>query len=85
VNDSGGGVFVNVGGTWELTGLLDTVNEFEGQPTPSSTVDNSTFAIDLASYSPEIQNAIGIPEPSVGALLALAPLAFTRGRRRQTS
>lgn len=87
VNDSGSGMFVNVAGTWKLAGLVDTIDTYAGQPGSTTTDGNDTFAIDLASYAPEINAIIlpvtSAPEPTSGVLLGIAGTVFAASMRRR--
>ncbi len=83
--DSGSGVFVNVAGTWRLAGLTDTTDAFGGQPANSMTVDNNTYSIDLASYSPQISAIIATPEPSTFLLGCAGMLTLFSRRSRRAS
>ncbi|HEX5176048.1 MAG TPA: hypothetical protein VFV83_03410, partial [Chthoniobacteraceae bacterium] len=85
--DSGGGVFYKNGSTWELIGIMETVDSFDGQP-PSTAVfsngllsgGNSTFAADIATYRTQILAVV--PEPGVGLLAALGCCMLGARRRR---
>ena len=50
VGDSGGGLFVKNGGTWQLGGVLFAIAPFEGQPASSAFYGNLTYAVDLSFY-----------------------------------
>ena len=98
LNDSGSGMFVNVAGTWKLAGLVDTIDQYAGQPitapdgTPTplasgglytTTDGNDSYAIDLASYASQINAVIATPEPTTGALLGIAGTVFAASLRRR--
>jgi Trypsin-like peptidase domain len=48
--DSGGALFVENAGAWELGGTLFAINTFGGQPANSAFYGNRTYAVDLSSY-----------------------------------
>lgn len=80
-NDSGGGVFVNAGGNWELAGIILGINTFTGQPGSTAVFGNSTVIADLSFYREQIEAIMAVPEPSGTALTLLAGAALL-GRRR---
>ena len=69
--DSGGGVFVNDGGTWKLAGIMTTDATINSQ--------DAVFAVNVQDYTAWIYQSI--PEPTTGILLAGAVLAFGSIRR----
>ncbi len=48
--DSGGALFADNGGGWELGGVLFAIAAFGGQPANSAFYGNLTYAVDLAFY-----------------------------------
>ena len=48
--DSGGALFVENSGEWELAGLLFAVGGFVGQPASTSLYGNMTYAADISAY-----------------------------------
>jgi hypothetical protein len=52
--DSGGGVFVKNGSSWELAGLMFAIAGFSCQPANSSFHGNLTYISNLAAYRDEI-------------------------------
>ena len=82
--DSGGGMFVQNGSTWELAGLMLAVAGYSGQPNPDTTAvfGNLTFAADLSFYRPQIMAVV--PEPSAVCLVGLGgAVLLVRGWRRR--
>jgi hypothetical protein len=81
IGDSGGGLFhKRTDGMWELTGILDAISTFNGQPGQTAVYGNATVAIDIATYQAQI--AAIIPEPASGAMLVLGFSAIFLGIRR---
>jgi hypothetical protein len=82
VGDSGGGVFIHNGTSWELAGMMFSVALFENQPGGSQTAvyGNQTFIADLSVYSSQFEHLIPEPSTSVVAGLLLM-LALTRRHR----
>lgn len=86
--DSGGGVFYNNRGAWELTGIINAVDVWPNQPgsANSAIFGNATFFSDLSVYRDQIAHATSVPEPSTLALSVaglLAALGLARLTRRQ--
>lgn len=50
IGDSGGGVFMKRGGTWELAGVLFAANAYEDQPAETALYGNVALAVDLSVY-----------------------------------
>ena len=73
--DSGGGVFVNNGGNWELAGVMLTTSGYSGQPAGTAVFGNRTYSADMRYYADQINTTAAIPEPSVFVLAVLAPSA----------
>lgn len=78
--DSGGGVFVETGGVWELAGIMVGIGPVVtgGQ--------TGTFSVNLNTYATEINgiiatNGSAIPEPSTLALFSLVGLFAMRRQR----
>ena len=87
VGDSGGAVFYKNGATWEISGMIDAVGTFSGQPSntavyPNGLSKNTTYAADLSFYRDQIVAIVAVPEPSVASLALLSTLALLRRRRR---
>jgi hypothetical protein len=85
VYDSGGGVFFKDGSTWELAGLMLTIDEAPGQPLASAVYGNATYTADLALYHDQITAIMAIPEPAGIALAGVAALCALRRIRRWRS
>lgn len=90
LGDSGGGVFVNNGGSWELAGIFSGATHAQTDASFSNFSGTGGFwggsvATDVATYLGSIQTAIGVtlvPEPSVAMGSAgLALLGLTRRKR----
>ncbi len=56
--DSGGGVFIKNGGTWELAGILFAIGPIEGQPFGTAIYENSSYAVDVSYYRTQILDVI---------------------------
>jgi hypothetical protein len=52
--DSGGGVFIKVGGNWYLAGILFAISQYTDQPSTTSIYDNELYAVDLSFYRDDI-------------------------------
>jgi hypothetical protein len=83
--DSGGGVFRQVGGVWQLTGINIAEGIFENQnPFTSAVFGNTSYMADLSVYRSEIMTLV--PEPSslalAGCAVAVALIATARRRFR---
>lgn len=75
VGDSGGGAFVNMGGSWRLAGINEAVG------------NNDSYFVDLSYYRTQIQTVISaVPEASTWALLGTGilflALPLWRDRRK---
>jgi hypothetical protein len=81
VGDSGGGVFLYNGSSWELSGMMAAVALHENQPdgAQSAIPGNLTLIADLAYYQPQILTII--PEPSALALTLIGGCLLARRRR----
>jgi hypothetical protein len=76
--DSGGAVFHNDGGQWDLAGIMIAVSQFGGQVGNSTLYGNTTHSVDLSAYRSEILSVIALPEPVTGfwwGAIALGVLA----------
>ena len=83
--DSGGGVFVKNGGTWELAGIMLYTAELSGQPAGTVVYGDVTYAASLSTYKAEIvQTMATVPEPASTALLLLGAGLLARRRRVYT-
>lgn len=85
--DSGGGVFLKNGATWELAGILNAIRQFEDQPSTSAVYGNLTLSADLSAYRSQILSIAAVPELGslalVGAAAVLANAAcFLRSARK---
>jgi len=85
--DSGGALFVERNGIWELAGILYAVAAFPQQPSQTAIYGNVTYAARVDYYYDEIQNAIAMPEPSgtLGLVLGIALLQVLDRRRNRHS
>jgi hypothetical protein len=84
LGDSGGGVFIKNGSTWELAGMIYGVGGYTGQPSPATTAvfGDETAMADVSFYSGQIASITGIPEPSAYLIAAVSlPLMAVRRRR----
>ncbi|HEY5653137.1 MAG TPA: hypothetical protein VIR63_02065 [Pontiella sp.] len=66
--DSGGGVFYDNGGEYELAGVMLVTSGYAGQPGSTAVYGNRTYAADMQYYADQINTTTAIPEPSVLAL-----------------
>jgi len=78
--DSGGALFVDNGGAWELAGILFAVGTYLNQPAATSLYGNPTYAADIATYRDAILDVTSVPEPSGGLLAGLALLSALNSR-----
>lgn len=62
VGDSGGGVFSQVGGQWQLVGIMDSVLPIANQPSNTVVYGQSTYSVDIAYYSSQILAILGRPQ-----------------------
>jgi hypothetical protein len=85
--DSGGAVFIDNGGTWELAGIMFGIGTYTGQPASTALYGNLTYAADLSVYRDQIlaiRDAAELPAfpawgvPLLGGLLAGAGGFATR-------
>ena len=81
VGDSGGAVFSNNAGSWELSGMMFAVSTYETQPGGAETAvfGVQTAIADLSYYRAEILTII--PEPSACALALLGASTLLLRRR----
>ena len=77
--DSGGGVFYKNGARWELLGIMQTIDSFDGQPGSTAVYGNATYAANIPTYRDQILAVI--PEPASG-LLALGGAVMLGSCRR---
>ena len=77
--DSGGALFIDNGGNWELAGLLFAIGTFFNQPPSTSLYGNPTYAADIAYYRDAILDVISVPEPRGGLLAGLVLLRVLYG------
>ncbi len=93
--DSGGAVFIKNGGTWQLAGMMVTVDAqasfatLPGLGSNKVVYDMGTRSLDLAYYRPQILTTIAIPEPGaiaglVGGLIGGGLVRRLRRRQRKT-
>jgi hypothetical protein len=83
--DSGGGVFYDNAGTWELVGLMHAVDGFSNQNANTAAFGNVTYISVLGDQGYREQILAAIPEPSTSALFAAGltgALYFTRRRKQ---
>ena len=80
--DSGGGVFVKNGGTWELAGIMLYTATLTNQPADALAYGDATYAASIATYKAEIvQTMASAPEPASAVLLVLGAGLLARRRR----
>ncbi len=78
--DSGGAVFRQAAGGWQLAGMMVAVDHYENQPA-AAVIGNSTYALDLSAYRSQLVAII--PEPSA-ALGTFGVLGLVLLRRRRS-
>ena len=81
--DSGGAVFYDNGGEWELAGILFALGQFEGQPAGTALYGNLSWAVDLAFYRDAIDAAFALPEPRGGLWWGLAAVLLLHLRHHR--
>ena len=89
--DSGGAVFAKQGASWQLAGIMHSINLWPGDPEVpgsgqqlnSALYGNATVFADLSFYRDDILALTAVPEPG-GALMLASGIAFllTAGRSR---
>ena len=82
--DSGGAIFTINPTATELAGLIYAVGPSLGQPVETSLFTNLTFAARIDFYHDQIQEVVGLPEPTGGFLWGVVLLAML-GRRTHRS
>jgi hypothetical protein len=86
--DSGGGLFINFGGTWKLAGInsdVDTDNAalYDQSLALSGFQPDHSYFQSITQYADQI-NALVVPEPGTGGLVAFSLAAILgAGRRRR--
>ncbi len=83
VGDSGGAVFSNNGGSWELSGMMFAVGTYETQPGGAETAvyGGETYIADLSYYRSQILTIIPEPSACVLAMLGASTLVLRRRSR----
>ena len=61
--DSGGGVFQQVNGPWQLAGIMDAQQPLTGQPGGTVVYGEQTYAIDLSVYASQISAVLDPKDP----------------------
>ena len=72
-------MFFKNGANWELSGVMLTVGNLDGQPIETAVFGDQTFIADLSQYRSQI--LVVIPEPSSALLLLAGTLLLNRRRR----
>jgi len=60
--DSGGGVFYNNGGNWELAGIMLAIAPYGGQPGGTAVYGNLTYMADMQHYAAQINSTAQIDD-----------------------
>ena len=63
--DSGGGVFQQGGSTWQLVGVIDTIDVSPTQPGDTAVYGNLTYAADMATYGPQVTAILASTLPAL--------------------
>ena len=84
--DSGGGLFINFGGTWKLAGInsdVDTDNAalYDQSLALSGFQPDRSYFQSITQYADQI-NALVVPEPGTGGLLVFGFATFLGAARR---
>lgn len=79
--DSGGALFINRGGNWQLAGVTSFYASFDGN-TNGDYGDVSGFTR-VSTSTQWIEDVSGVPEPSTMALMGLGALALLRRRKNK--
>lgn len=82
--DSGGAIFTVNPSASELAGIIYATGPSLGQPAETSLFTNLTFAARIDFYHDQIQEIVGLPEPSGGLASGIVLLALL-GRRAHRS
>jgi len=61
--DSGGAVFAKLGGSWQLAGIMVAVGTYAGQPASTAIFGNATYAMELATYRPQVEAVRALTTP----------------------
>ena len=77
--DSGGAVFRQVAGSWQLAGMMAAVGTYEKQPS-AAVIGNLTYSLDLAFYRSQLIAIIPEPSAALGTAWVLG-LVLLRRRR----
>ena len=69
--DSGGGMFLKNGASWELAGIMLAITTSTGQPGSTAAFGNITIAASLPVYRNQINAIMAVPEPHDWMLVSL--------------
>jgi hypothetical protein len=85
LGDSGGGVFVEVGNTWELAGTINAIAGATGQTADTAMAGDETYLADMSVYADQINTLLveEVPEPNLAWLLVAGLGVLGLARRRQ--
>ena len=77
LGDSGGGVFMKIGSTWQLAGISEAIISYTStNPLTGTNYTGSAF-VQLGTYNAQISAIVNaVPEPSFAGLLGISFLVF---------
>jgi len=78
--DSGGGIWINNGGSYELAGITFAITDISDN---RAEYGDSTAIMDLSSFKNEIYSVTGIPEPNSALLGGLSVAMWLLSQRRR--
>ncbi len=83
IGDSGGGVFWNNNGIWQLAGTMNAIGGYPGQQVDTAASGNPTYIADMAVYASQINNYLDSSAPAP-TLTTISPSTFAATNNPQT-